>query len=201
VDWLTFISNLIGNLVWPAVTVLLLLLVRPYLGGLARRLEELTLPGGARAKFREELEAAREQAIPVLGFTASSLTAAHHDSASEAMGGDDQFLHLASRFPEAAILQSYQEVERILSDHAASIPDLQSRRPIDVIRHLQQRELIDGTTVELFNRLRTMRNEAAQTGDRLHLSLDEAIEYRALCRSLSEALHVAFKKFKEGGAG
>lgn len=147
-DWLTFISKLIGDLAWPAVVVCLLLLLRPYLGGLAQRLEELTLPGGARAKFRDDLEAARERAIPVLGLTASSLTAAHHGTA-EVMGGENQFLHLAALFPEAAILQSYQEIERIISDHAAGIPDLQGRRPTDVIRHLQHRELIDAATTVL----------------------------------------------------
>ena len=78
-DWLTFISKLIGDLAWPAVVVCLLLLLRPYLGGLAQRLEELTLPGGARAKFRDDLEAAREQAIPVLTYSivADSRTSWH----------------------------------------------------------------------------------------------------------------------------
>jgi len=120
VDWLTFIGKIIGDLVWPAVAVFLLLLRRPYLGGLARRLEELTLPGGARAKFREELEAAREQAIPVLGFTPRSLTAAQDGDVAE--GGESQFLHLAAMFPEAAILQSYQEIERIMMKYASDPP-------------------------------------------------------------------------------
>jgi hypothetical protein len=55
-DWLTFFSKIIGNLAWPGVVLALLWWLRPHLGGLAKRLEELRLPGGARAKFRKELE-------------------------------------------------------------------------------------------------------------------------------------------------
>ena len=194
-DWLTFIGKIIGDLVWPAVAVFLLLLRRPYLGGLARRLEELTLPGGARAKFREELEAAREQAIPVLGFTPRSLTAAQDGDVAE--GGESQFLHLAAMFPEAAILQSYQEIERIIGDHVASMKQLQGRSPAEVISYLQQHSLIDAATVEVFSRLRGLRNAAAHSGRRLRLSFDEAIEYRALSRSLSDALDAAFRKLQD----
>jgi hypothetical protein len=55
-DWLTFITKLVDAFVWPGLVLVLLWWLRPHLGGLARRLEELTLPGGAKAKFRQELE-------------------------------------------------------------------------------------------------------------------------------------------------
>src|SRR5207248_1310499 len=48
VDWLTFISKIVGDLVWPIVALVLILLLRPYLGGLANRLEELILPGARK---------------------------------------------------------------------------------------------------------------------------------------------------------
>jgi hypothetical protein len=59
-DWLTFISQMMAALEWPTVVVVLLLLLRPYFGGLAARLESLKLPGGTEAKFREELTRAKD---------------------------------------------------------------------------------------------------------------------------------------------
>src|SRR5438270_10049019 len=58
-DVLTFISNLVGSLVWPVVVIVLLVFLRPRLEGLADRLQELSLPGGTKAKFEKRLDAAR----------------------------------------------------------------------------------------------------------------------------------------------
>jgi len=196
-DWLTFISKLIGDLAWPAVVIVLIWYLRPHLGSLAKRLEELSLPGGASAKFRKELEEAKEQAAPVLDFGTPRIDT-RHTTIQAPMGGEDQFIQLAAMFPEAAISQSYQEIERIIGDHAAGI-NLRRDRPMEVVRHLQELGLVDRATVGLFNRLRVLRNEAAHNGGRLRLSLDEAIEYRALCRSLADALDFAFQKLKGKG--
>ena len=78
-----------------------------------------------------------------------------------------------------------------------ALKELQGRPPTEVIRYLQQHGLIDAATVELFSRLRRLRNEAAHADGHLRLSLDEAIEYRALCRSLSDALDAAFGKLQD----
>lgn len=195
-DWLTFISKTVGDLEWPGIALLLLWWLRPHLGGLAARLEELTLPGGAKAKFRQELEEAKEKAITVYDFTASVEAVPHHGA--EPVGAETRYIQLAAMFPEAAILQSYQEIERIIQDHSNKFR-LGGRSPANVISFLQQTEVIDPAAVDVFNRLRTLRNEAAHGGSSLRLSLDEAIEYRALCRFVADALDVAFKKMADEG--
>ena len=60
-DWLTFSSNVVGSLAWPLVVIGLLILLRGHLAGLAERLEELSLPGGARARFAKQLDEARSR--------------------------------------------------------------------------------------------------------------------------------------------
>jgi hypothetical protein len=53
-DWLTFTTHMVEavvSLAWPAVAVVLILLLRPHFGGLAARVESLRLPGGAEAHF------------------------------------------------------------------------------------------------------------------------------------------------------
>lgn len=190
-DWLTFISKVIGNLAWPGVVLVLLWWLRPQFGGLAKRLEELTLPGGAKAKFRQELEEAKEKAITVYDFADPVLPTSDQGADPEA-----QYLQLAAMFPEAAILQSYQQIERIVDDYAKKFV-IPARTPRDVVNFLTQQEAIDPAAADVFNRLRTLRNEAAHGGSSLQLSLDEAIEYRALCRLLADALGAAFKKLAD----
>jgi hypothetical protein len=191
-DWLTFITKIVDALVWPGLVLVLLWWLRPHLGGLARRLEELTLPGGAKAKFRQELEEAKEQAIKVYSYL--DLEPPHIGTPSEEP--ETQYLQLAAMFPEAAILQSYQEIERIIGEHAEKA-GITSRPPLRVINFLHQKGLIDPAAVDVFNRLRTLRNEAAHGGSSLKLSLDEAVEYRALCRFVADALDAAFRKLSE----
>ena len=60
-SWGEFIASLIASLAWPAVIVVALVLVRKQLGGLAGRLEELSVPGG-HAKFTSILKEAGSQA-------------------------------------------------------------------------------------------------------------------------------------------
>jgi hypothetical protein len=47
-DWKQFFASMVGSLAWPVVVVALLVLLRKHLASMAERLEELTLPGGAR---------------------------------------------------------------------------------------------------------------------------------------------------------
>jgi hypothetical protein len=59
-DLLAFILSMVGLLTWPAVVVVFLLLLKPHLKALAGRIEEMSLPGGIRAKFVKHPEAERE---------------------------------------------------------------------------------------------------------------------------------------------
>jgi hypothetical protein len=71
-DWLTFLSNLVGSLAWPSVVIVLLIILRRQISALASRLEELTLPGGAKAKFAKLLDEARQQLPAVRSAKAPS---------------------------------------------------------------------------------------------------------------------------------
>src|SRR5687768_3735008 len=99
--WKAFVASIVGSLAWPSVVTLLLFLLRGQIASLAQRLEELTLPGGAKAKFRGQLDLARQQAeeTGLESGPAVPLTA------------DDPYVDLANRYPAAAVLQSFKEVE------------------------------------------------------------------------------------------
>jgi hypothetical protein len=58
-DWLEFISALIGHLAWPAVIIALLIVLRRHVGALADRLEEFSF-GGAKFVWKKTLLAGAE---------------------------------------------------------------------------------------------------------------------------------------------
>jgi len=197
-DWLTFITKIVASLAWPLVTLTFLYWLRPYFGSLVRRLDELSLPGGTKAKFTKELENAQQVVSEIYdhkGFPIQPLLI-NSSEFEVGEGAETKYLQLAASFPEAAILQSYQDIERIIIQHSDLLEKTRRFKPVDVIHSLYVKEAIDSRTVDLFNRLRKLRNTAAHAGTSNGLSFGEAVEYRALCRLFADTLTEAFKKLE-----
>jgi len=180
-DWLQFISSVVGALAWPLVAIFLLSLVRKRLGPLMERLIELKLPGGTEAKFKEHLAASSEEAEEVaLGTPAR----AEHRAAP-----DRAFLELAKNSPSAAILQSWKDVEALLQQIRERLPGMQSRHRFEsVVRRLVDQKLIDGSAERLYQNLRQARNTAVHTNDAANISQGEVLEYRDRVGALSNLL-------------
>jgi hypothetical protein len=185
-DWLQFISSLIGVLAWPLVTVALLVLLRRQLGPLVERLVELKLPGGAEAKFKEHLAASTDEAEEVV-------LGAAQDGPRTAP--DRAFLELAKNFPAAAVLQSWKEVETILQQIRERLPGMQSRHKFDsVVRRLVDQKLIDASAERFYQSLRQARNTAVHASDTVNISQGEVLEYRDRVNTLASLLQRALEK-------
>ena len=176
-DWLAFTAQIVSAIAWPAVVVVLLFLLRPHFAGLATRLQNLKLPGGAEAQFRDELAKAAELVLTP-GAAELVLTPGADRELENLQLQNDQFQALSSTFPEAAVMYSFQEVERVLDEVAQKL-GLRQGSPRLVINTLQRKELIDRQLYELYNRLSTLRNIAVHKGG-VDLTQDEALEYRSL---------------------
>ena len=195
-DWRTFISQMAAALAWPTVVVVLLLLLRPYFGGLAERLESLKLPGGTEAKFREELERAKGDVQALQQRTGSVRT---HDAApdfDELRRKNEEYLELSRNFPEAAIMYSFQAVEQVLDEIAPRL-DVPRGRPRAVIEALQRRGQIDEQLRDLYQRLSNLRNVAVHRGA-VTLTQDEALEYRNLADAAVFQLRRIQERLKGG---
>jgi hypothetical protein len=177
-DWLQFTSSIIASLAWPSVLVVLLILLRKQLGSLATRLEELTLPGGAKAKFKEQLESSRDKAEEV----------AYESEPGQLKKEptlDGAFLELAKRFPEAAVSQAWKEVEAVLLETRERLLGPNSRQNLNsVVRRLREQGLIDGSAEELYLNLRQARNTAVHATEKASITPGEAVEYREQVRVL-----------------
>lgn len=168
-DWKTFFATLIGHLSWPSVAAFVIFLIRRQLVGLAERIEEIALPGGASAKFGKALEAGRSELEQVVSEAPVATT--------EPMSPNSELLELANKFPEAAVLESYSALEKTLI-RLRSILELppQTNMP-SVIRHLVQRGSADAEVEALFNSVRQARNAAAHGRGANRIAPGEAAEY------------------------
>src|SRR5690242_4130833 len=80
-----------------------------------------------------------------------------------------------------------------MSHHLVKIPPERRGGLAQVIEYLKHENLLDDSSVELFGRLRNLRNLAVHAGTQ-RLTAGEALEYRALCRMLSDKLDEVFSK-------
>ncbi|MBB2959824.1 hypothetical protein [Methylobacterium sp. R2-1] len=118
-DWLQFFSSIIASLAWPSVVALLLILLRSQLASLAQRLEELTLPGGAKASFKELIQEAKTSAE----FIASKKPS------------DNSQVSETKRLPtpKDKIFDTFQDAEAKMAAIISELPIHERKTPADFI--------------------------------------------------------------------
>jgi hypothetical protein len=89
---------------------------------------------------------------------------------------DPAVLHLVQKFPEAAVLQEYKELESVLLQIRARLPDNKPHRNLnEVLAQLNNAGLISGSVIGLFDTIRSARNAVAHSRDE-KMTAGEAIE-------------------------
>lgn len=191
-DWMAFIASIVGSLAWPVVLVVLLVLLRKNLGGMAERIEEITLPGGAKAKFVKALDQARAEK-ELVSFESRPLD-------RKVLMPDERRLELANRFPEAAVMEAYKDVESVLLDLRSRL-DLPPRTNLrGVVRRLVERGVLAQDVQPLFDSVQQARNASAHAGNANRITRGEAIEYMAQAEFLVALFKTALTRLGIGGS-
>lgn len=177
-DWKQFVSSIVAALAWPFVAVVLLVLLRKHLAGLAARLEEVTF-GGAKAKFVRELERARDDSATL----APQVEIGENEPPPKA---DDRFLKLANEFPEAAVIEAYKGVEQALYALAQHLGT--AVRPPAIIKRLEHDGYATTNLLRSLDSLRSARNAAAHGGGGNRITPGEALEFREQAEIVRNAL-------------
>jgi hypothetical protein len=186
-DWKAFIASIVASMAWPSVLIVLLILLREQLGSLATRIEEFTLPGGAKAKFKAQLESNRDKLEEVGSL--GSLDFQKRDQP------DDAYLELAKNFPEAAVSHAWKDVEEVLLQIRELLGEAHRKSHLNsVVRRLREQGLIDGATEELFLSLRQARNTAVHAHENAVITPAEAVEYREQVRALAALFRNALER-------
>jgi hypothetical protein len=189
-DWKAFIASVLSSIAWPSVLIILIILLRRQLVGLAERLQELSLPGGAKATFERQLETARieaERLPPVPDQERAERVVPETE--------ESRFLRVAATSPEFAIVEVYKRIDAILDKLAKH---LEMKMPFNndlVIHELVDRSLLDKAALELYNTLRNARNVAAHVAPG-RISTKEALDYRSHTISLLARLHTALGRLE-----
>ena len=206
-DWLSFIASLATSLAWPIAALLLVLLLRRQVGpALARLLDRATrvkAPGGIEFEFGRELGKAREKS-EALEIETARLAAPQPNFIKPAISPaepDDRYIALAKLSPEAAILDAFKQVERVLVENQHMLdanyqgPTGGGRATLDqLVQELNAFNAISSEVVEQFRRVRNLRNLAAHPTGVVDLTVASALEYRELCRVLTNALELGFAR-------
>jgi hypothetical protein len=206
-DWLSFIASLAKSLAWPTAVLLLVLLLRRQVGpALARLLDRATrlkAPGGIEFEFGRELGKAREknEALEIEAARSASPQRSLTKPAVSPAEPDDHYIALAKLSPEAAILDAFKQVERVLVENQHMLdanyqgPTGGRHATLDQLVHeLSAFQAVSGEVVDQFQRVRRLRNLAAHTTGATDLSVAAALEYQELCRVLANALELGFAR-------
>ncbi|MEY4999952.1 MAG: hypothetical protein RIS00_1996 [Pseudomonadota bacterium] len=182
-DWLTFISSLVGSLAWPLVVLLGLYVFRRAISDLVPSISRLKYKD-LEAEFGRELEAVKKITTDI----GEVKKLPDHTSA----GKLNKLLTVASVAPNAAVLEAFREVEfaaRSRLEKEDASPDLSTAAPYRLIqRMLEAKGILDSKGIKVFNELRTLRNKVAHAGE-YEVSHEQAAEYVEISWTIVEALN------------
>jgi len=177
-NWMEFVSSLVGSVIWPVTILVAVLLLRPPLDNLLPFIEKLRYKDFELFFSRrvEEIRAEVSDEFPdPTGDSTQSEKA-------------DRVAQLAMLSPRAAVIHAWLEVEAAVRSAARRLGyDKKSGRVDRVIDWLKRVGRLDRGMASLLDDLRQLRNQAAHVPETV-LSEAAAIEYAKLATRVSEFL-------------
>ena len=186
--WLQFFASVIGSLAWPATLLVGFFIVKGNIGALSLFVERLKYKD-FEIEFRKSVHELTERSRSVLPV---------QDADEQAASARDRLYALAEISPRSAILEAWLQVETaavgaLQSSDPAVVGKVSGMAPLRLGEQLNRRQIINGAQLEIFHRLRELRNKAVHVGDSV-FQPEEVAEYIALASSLASQI-------KRGGYG
>lgn len=176
-DGLTFTSELIKALAWPAATIILACLLRKPLMGLVPLMRKLKYKE-LELEFSQEVLALKTEASPVLDSPQKEDLSATTSKA----------LDLVSLSARAAIMEAWIDVETAAVEVASSFwsqsPNETMRNLPNLGEYLHQCKVIDDKQLSIYKKLQKLRNKAAHA-EELNLSEEDAMSYVTMAFNLA----------------
>jgi hypothetical protein len=187
-NWLEFVSSIIGSLAWPGVVLVVLWYNRHRLANLPDWIDELTFPGGAKVKFAR---AARKAEV-----AATELLAAKGSTEGQA-APPKQISDLAENHPNAAVVASFEEIQNTLWQMVRFLPlPTKGRDPSSVIHDLVRRGYLESSASTLYRNLAEGRNAAVHRSDDVDWSAGALTSYLAAAATLNEQLNSVLRRLE-----
>ena len=180
-NWRQFIAAIISSLAWPATLVVAILILKNQLPAIFPFIERLKYKG-IELEFRKSVQE----------LTEKSRGALPAPELGEFANDRNQLYTLAELSPRSAILEAWLQVETAAAEALQSRdPSLASQvrmaAPLRIGELLNRRQIINAQQLEIFHRLRALRNQAVHISGAT-FQLNEVIEYIDLALSLASQI-------------
>jgi len=180
-NWRQFIAAIVSSLAWPATLVVAFVLLKNQLPALFPFIERLKYKG-LEVEFRKSVQELTEK-------SRGALPAPELDELAQPR---NRLYTLAELSPRSAILEAWLQVETAAADALQSHdPSLESKvrmvAPLRIGELLNRRQIINAQQLEIFHRLRGLRNQAVHIADAT-FQLNEVSEYIDLALSLASQI-------------
>lgn len=213
-DGLTFISQVIDSLAWPAAVLIALHMFKNNLSKLLHRITKAKGKGKEwEIDFGERIGEVTQNAEPALPEKPATLEIRVSDAVRVGIAEEtdtemsispflhkeeiiqasqDRFLKLAELHPAAAILDSWLDLETELRAAATKhgVSDSEKLPTSRIAQELCQRELWDEATFRVFSELRVLRNTVVHTRSGA-ITTAQALEFDLLIRRLITKLRAS----------
>jgi len=184
-DVLTFISETIKSVAWPAAAIFLALMLKKPLTELIPLLRKL--------KYKELEMEFSEEVAELKAEAAASISPTEKLPTTET-STQNRLLQLVNFSTRAAIMEAWLEVESAATAAASSFwngPQHDALRNYPRLgEYLLQCKVIDTKQLETFNKLKQLRNKAAHA-EELNLSESDAKSYIELASALATQIRTA----------
>jgi len=185
-DWLTFISNVISALAWPAVVVVAAYFLRDPVKSLIKLITKLKY-GELELSFERKIEKLEQSASGVLP---PDTAPANQQKALLS----PEIAALAESSPRAAIVEAWIQVSnaaiQALKRKGVQLPPGKSLAPLVIERYIGEAGLLTKDQLALLRQLRNTRNAAVHGSD-FKGDAGTALSYVSIARQLTRHLEVA----------
>ncbi len=172
-DWLQFVSSVIGSIAWPTAVITIISLLRDPLGKLVPLIRTLKYKD-LQIDVGQELEAVKES------------VEATADQPERKEKPKPAFQQLAKIEPRAAVLSAWAPIELALRDLGVRHNVYKLGMPIYLLaEELSRADILNNATFQALRGLMRIRNEAMHLAP---ISYDEAISMGELCEWALERL-------------
>lgn len=199
---LEFLSATVGQLIWPILILVLVLLLRAPIKNLIsspdlRRVK--AGPAGLELEFERELAKAQDELTGGSDTPSMAIESAEGQVAAEFM---DEMRALAAVQPRAVVMESHSRLEKLLRD-SVDMPtdDRPGGRYLSMrslTRAATEQEILAPSEAHVLDELTDLRNRIAHEPD-VRLSSELAIRYAELAVQVAVALRLARGKTAADG--
>ena len=180
-DWLQFIAAVVGSLAWPLTLIVGFFILKSHLSALFPFVERLRYKD-FELDFRKSLQDLSEK-------SRSALPTAELAVQADTTSSRNKLYSLAEISPRSAILEAWLQVEAAAAEIIQRRSLAQGNKVIGVAPlrlgdYLRRGEILNSAQMEIFSRLRELRNKAVHIGDAT-FQLQEVSEYIDLASSLA----------------